>query len=604
MLDQKRIIELVNNENRSFTGVALEDHGSDDVAAFKKAVQSLRKIRPEAVVGRYSWAYATAAEHMRIPYFVTSMTPRDQPESPYLIQLFPSGTAFAQAADDTVEYYKLRKIAVFHDTEIGQVVLEKLAQKVQMEVTGFFVTKSNLPGIKDHLKIIRSHYFNTIVTILNPNNTIKLLDEGLKLSMFSPPHKWVLLNMGLTEYALQKYVDSRANITVLRLMMDLNSDSCLLNQADMTLEMAAFQDGVQLSAHIAAMKATSDHTQRRFSIRRTVKNLQLEGCTGKLEFSKFGKRKENFLQLMTLQGYLTGASGTWRSAPDKLNQRMEPFRSYSVISKINADIFPEKPLRITIIIEPPFIQKKTDNSIDTGHPVFEGFCIDILIEMSRLLGFKYNLSEVPDGKFGSLKPYGWTGMIKELVHKRADVAVAPFQMSTERAEVVDFTKPFMTKGTTVVVKRPDHRIGMFQFLSPFSHVVWSAIFVAFVGTSLMLFGVSRVNSDRQAKYAHNLRESFWYIWGTLLRGSLTGSPHAISSRIVSSAWWFFALIISSIYTANLAAFLTITISDVGINTAADLAIQIQVLHGFPSQASSLIPQVVGNRVRDHRRVSG
>ena len=50
------------------------------------------------------------------------------------------------------------------------------------------------------------------------------------------------------------------------------------------------------------------------------------------------------------------------------------------------------------------------------------------------------------------------------------MALAPFQMSTERAEVVDFTKPFMTKGTTVVVKRPDHKIGMFQFLSPFSHV--------------------------------------------------------------------------------------------------------------------------------------
>ena len=35
--------------------------------------------------------------------------------------------------------------------------------------------------------------------------------------------------------------------------------------------------------------------------------LKLEGCTGKLEFSKFGKRTEKFLQVMTLQGYLTGA---------------------------------------------------------------------------------------------------------------------------------------------------------------------------------------------------------------------------------------------------------------------------------------------------------
>jgi hypothetical protein len=68
---------------------------------------------------------------------------------------------------------------------------------------------------------------------------------------------------------------------------------------------------------------------------------------------------------------------------------------------------------------------------------------------------------------------------------------------------------------------------------------------------------------RQAKFTHNFRESFWYIWGTLLRGSLNGAPKAISGRIVSSAWWFFCLIVSSIYTANLAAFLTITIGDAG-----------------------------------------
>lgn len=46
------------------------------------------------------------------------------------------------------------------------------------------------------------------------------------------------------------------------------------------------------------------------------------------------------------------------------------------------------------------------------------------------------------------------------------MALAPFQMSLERAEVVDFTKPFMTKGTTVVIKRPEQTVWMFQFLSP------------------------------------------------------------------------------------------------------------------------------------------
>lgn len=62
----------------------------------------------------------------------------------------------------------------------------------------------------------------------------------------------------------------------------------------------------------------------------------------------------------------------------------------------------------------------------------------------------------------------------------------------------------------------------FLSLTCISQTVWCAIFVAFISASLMLYTVSRVNSDRQARYAYNLRESFWYMWGTLLRGSLCG----------------------------------------------------------------------------------
>lgn len=137
----------------------------------------------------------------------------------------------------------------------------------------------------------------------------------------------------------------------------------------------------------------------------------------------------------------------------------------------------------------------------------------------------------------------------------------------------------MTKGTSVVVRRPERSVSPFQFLSPLSKVVWIAIFLSFIITALVLFGVSRVNCDRSTKYTHNLRESYWYVWGTLLRGNLTGSPQGVSSRILSSAWWFFSLIVVSIYTANLAAFLTISNAQIPIANAADLAYQDEFDYG-------------------------
>lgn len=71
--------------------------------------------------------------------------------------------------------------------------------------------------------------------------------------------------------------------------------------------------------------------------------------------------------------------------------------------------------------EPPFIQWKNDTPLD--YPIYnlnehlEGFCVSVLEQMAKLLDFTYNLTLVPDGKFGSLKSYGWTGMVRVLVDK-------------------------------------------------------------------------------------------------------------------------------------------------------------------------------------------
>ena len=68
--------------------------------------------------------------------------------------------------------------------------------------------------------------------------------------------------------------------------------------------------------------------------------------------------------------------------------------------------------------EVPFIQwkNKTPEEPLYGNDRFDGMCIDILKEISELLNFKYNITLVPDGKFGSKKSWGWTGMMNELIH--------------------------------------------------------------------------------------------------------------------------------------------------------------------------------------------
>lgn len=51
-----------------------------------------------------------------------------------------------------------------------------------------------------------------------------------------------------------------------------------------------------------------------------------------------------------------------------------------------------------------------------GGSELEGFCIDLLSQLSQKIGFSYNLRLVKDGRYGAIDPSGnWNGMIGELL---------------------------------------------------------------------------------------------------------------------------------------------------------------------------------------------
>lgn len=47
----------------------------------------------------------------------------------------------------------------------------------------------------------------------------------------------------------------------------------------------------------------------------------------------------------------------------------------------------------------------------------------------------------------------WTGLIGELVTERADMIVAPLTINPERAEFIEFSKPFKYQGITILEKK-------------------------------------------------------------------------------------------------------------------------------------------------------
>ncbi|KAJ6649680.1 Glutamate receptor ionotropic, kainate 1, partial [Pseudolycoriella hygida] len=73
----------------------------------------------------------------------------------------------------------------------------------------------------------------------------------------------------------------------------------------------------------------------------------------------------------------------------------------------------------------------------SGNDQFEGYGIDLIHEISQLVGFNYSFRLVPDGRYGGLnKETGeWDGMVRESLEQRADVAIGDLTITFDREKL-------------------------------------------------------------------------------------------------------------------------------------------------------------------------
>ncbi|NXN09389.1 GRIK3 protein, partial [Indicator maculatus] len=203
--------------------------------------------------------------------------------------------------------------------------------------------------------------------------------------------------------------------------------------------------------------------------------------------------------------------------------------------------------------------RKSDTAL-FGNDRFEGYCIDLLKELAVILGFTYEIRLVEDGKYGAQDEKGqWNGMIKELIDHKADLAVAPLTITHVREKAIDFSKPFMTLGVSILYRKPNGTTpSVFSFLNPLSPDIWMYILLAYLGVSCVLFVIARGTYLLPCRGLAVVE--VWLHLSLSFPCPTPGSelmPKALSTRIIGGIWWFFTLIIISSYTANLAAFLTV-----------------------------------------------
>nr|AUF73080.1 ionotropic receptor [Anoplophora chinensis] len=326
--------------------------------------------------------------------------------------------------------------------------------------------------------------------------------------------------------------------------------------------------------------------------------MSVEGLTGTVKFDFEGFRKDFIVDILELAPAGLLRVGSWNSSS----------RSFKIERPYKAPLSDDKQsslfnrtFTVLITILPPYAMLTETATQLVGNERYEGYCVDLIDSLSKLLGFNYTFIVQEDKNNGNLNKTSnkWNGMIGEVIEGRADLAITDLTITSEREGDVDFTMPFMNLGISILYRKPEPvPESLFMFARPFSLSVWIMLGVSYFLVSLAFFIMGRLSpTEWQNPYPcveepehlvnqFSIRNSLWFTIGALMQQGTELAPIAISTRTLSGVWWFFVLIMVSSYTANLAAFLTVETLVTPFKNINELAAQKEIKYGAKVNGST------------------
>ncbi|KAM7042432.1 PREDICTED: glutamate receptor 1 isoform X3 [Sturnus vulgaris] len=504
-----------------------------------------------------------------------------------------------------------------------QKVLDTAAEK-NWQVTAVNILTTTEEGYRLLFQELEKKKERLVVVDCESERLNIILNKIIKLEKNGNGYHYILANMGFMDIDLTKFRESGANVTGFQLVNYTdtvparimqqwrNNDAREHPRVDWKrpkYTSALTYDGVRVMAEaFQNLRRQRIDISRRgnagdclanpavpwgqgIDIQRALQQVRFEGLSGNVQFNEKGRRTNYTLHVIEMKHDGIRKIGYWNE-----DEKLVPI-AVDTQSGNESTSLQNRTYIVTTILEDPYVMLKKNANQFEGNERYEGYCVELAAEIAKHVGYHYRLEIVRDGKYGARDPdtKTWNGMVGELVYGRADVAVAPLTITLVREEVIDFSKPFMSLGISIMIKKPQKsKPGVFSFLDPLAYEIWMCIVFAYIGVSVVLFLVSRFSpyewhteefeegreqpaNDQTNEFG--IFNSLWFSLGAFMQQGCDISPRSLSGRIVGGVWWFFTLIIISSYTANLAAFLTVERMVSPIESAEDLAKQTEIAYG-------------------------
>ncbi|KAG7283093.1 hypothetical protein CRUP_033039 [Coryphaenoides rupestris] len=379
--------------------------------------------------------------------FVTPSFPIETANQ-FVIQLRPE---LQDALVGVINHYGWTKFVYMYSSDSGLSVLQKVLDTAAEK--NWLVTSVNVETMTDvaFLKVFQDldkRKEGQIIIDCETERLTGILKEIVEQGKNAKSYHYILAHLGFLDIDLTDLRKGGANITGFQLVN--NSDPNISQVVQQWMEF----DNKDAKLPKRALKFTGALTYDGVKVR-------IDGLTGHIQFNEKGRRTNYTVSVMELA--LSGPKkvGYWNE-----NEKYES----------------------------PYVMLKKNHEQLVGNDKYEGYIVELAAEIAKHAGYHYMLKVVTDGKYGARDPDTkmWNGMVGELVYGKADVAVAPLTITLVREEVIDFSKPFMSLGISIMIKKPTKsKPGVFSFLDPLAYEIWMCIVFAYIGVSVVLFLVSR-----------------------------------------------------------------------------------------------------------------
>ncbi|XP_069680618.1 glutamate receptor ionotropic, delta-1 [Periplaneta americana] len=204
--------------------------------------------------------------------------------------------------------------------------------------------------------------------------------------------------------------------------------------------------------------------------------------------------------------------------------------------------------------------------------VGKGIVFDFVDILKEKYGFNYTVKMATENIIGDEN----TGIISMVYKGEADMAAAFLPVFHDMDHLVNFSTSLDESNWVVMMKRPSESATGSGLLAPFDSTVWVLILVSLIAIGptiyiIILIRAKLCKGDEVLTAMVPLDNCIWFVYGALMKQGSTLMPMADSTRLLFATWWIFITILTSFYTANLTAFLTLSRFTLPIDGPRDLA---------------------------------